>query len=81
MGWGPRKWYWPTGRPLAEPPIFNYREFVEEREIPSDARLRRLLEKHIAMGYRYRDVLTESELIGEYLDWTGDREEQEVNEE
>ena len=70
-----------TGRPLAEPPIFDYEEWVERHKIPSDARLRRLFDKDIAVGYRYRDALTEKDLLWTHYFWARGLDEQEVNEE
>ena len=71
----------PTGRPLAEPPTLHYEKFVVEAGIPSDARLRRLFEKDIAFGYRYRDVLTERKLLDAHLSWATDLQVQEIDEE
>ena len=57
------------GRPLAEPPIFNYEELVRENNIPSDVRLKRLFAKDIEMGYLWRDQMTEMILLALYCSW------------
>lgn len=62
--------YCPTGRPLAEPPISNYEKPAIEQSTPFDARLRKLWAKDIAMGYRWRDQLSENALLTEYWSWT-----------
>ena len=64
----------PTGRPPSEPPIFDYDAFVEEYRdlIPSTARLKRLFEKDIVLGYRWRDELTALKLLEHYVDWSFD---------
>ena len=57
------------GRPLAEPPIFNYEELVREKQIPSDIRLKRLFAQDIGMGYLWRDQMTERILLAQYCSW------------
>lgn len=57
------------GRPVAEPPIFDYNHFVEENGIPSDARLRRLLPANPALRTKLRDKITESSLSHHYFLW------------
>lgn len=57
------------GRPLAEPPIFSHQQFMEEQDIPSDSRLRRLFVKDIAMGHVWGDKFTEHHLLHHYMTW------------
>lgn len=45
--------YYPSGRPLAEPPIFNYDELIRDNCILSDTRLKLLFAKDIVMRYAF----------------------------
>lgn len=53
------------GRPITEPPLFDYEEFIEER-VPSDFRMKLLFPDDIEKRTRYRDTFTEFELLGMY---------------
>lgn len=67
-----RDGYQPTSHSLVEPPIFNCDEFVELMKIPSDARFKRPVRKDIAMGYSYRDSMTELGLLDTHCLWATD---------
>lgn len=60
----------PTGRPLSEPPIFNYDDFVR-RFVPSDKRFQILFPERKAIGTMadYKDRHIEYELLSTYRDW------------
>lgn len=63
----------PTGRPIAEPPMFDYDEFTA-KEVPSKRRNealfaeRRDIEKRVKFG----DTDTELELLEMYFFWVAD---------
>ena len=69
----------PTGRPLAEPPIFKYDDFVYSHRdnIPSDARLKRLFSKNIELRWQWRDKETDSLLFHVYSNWFRDLDKKE----
>lgn len=58
----------PTQRPLAEPPMLDY-DNVIENELPSDIRFSKLFPNDIERWVRCRDVETERLILTEYLDW------------
>lgn len=68
----PFKEHEPTGRPLAEPPIFDYDSLVRKWTLGTDALKRHLFGKHIALGYQWRDQKTEQMLLVEYCGWASD---------
>lgn len=57
--------YIPTGRPLAEPPMLDYDDFITNK-LPSDKRFSRLFPGDIEKWIRCRDLETEQLLLGEY---------------
>lgn len=59
----------PSGRPKAEPHIFDYDAF-ERHEIPSDKRLDMVFPGDPAGKTAYRDAITEARLLREYNSWT-----------
>lgn len=53
------------GRPITEPPVFDYEEFIEE-VVPSDIRMKLLFPDDIEQRTKYRDTFTERKLLEMY---------------
>lgn len=58
----------PTKRPLAEPPMFDYDDIIENR-LPSDTRVSKLFPNDIERWTRCRDLETEHLLLRDYMAW------------
>lgn len=62
-----------TRRLIAEPPMFDYDDFIENR-LPSDIQFCKLFPNDVVRWTRCRDVHTGGLLIHDYRDWVRDME-------
>ena len=59
----------PEGRPLAEPPAFNYEAFVRDELVP-DKKLDVIFVDDPVLKTKFRDSQTQRALLDTYLDWS-----------
>lgn len=55
-------------RPIAEPPMFHYEQFIDEC-VPSDLRFEQLFLNSVEKRTAYRDLYAQCELDWLYQDW------------
>lgn len=67
----PPRWWKPEERPIAEPPIFDYEKFEDEK-VPSDKKLKKMFGDgpgNVEKRTMHRDLETEVELLKKQHDW------------